>query len=144
MLRRELTKIVMQNIGELKIDWSENELLKMKSQIIRRVHFVWFLRKVFIPGALVLAVSSTVIIKSILGYHMAMIINNTVSRIQSFDFLGLAKYLFVAFQKTELDVLAMLVASGLLALYFGRKLIKESLNFMTRGTATPLTRNASL
>ncbi|MBI2024033.1 hypothetical protein HYT00_01450 [Candidatus Giovannonibacteria bacterium] len=133
----------MQNIGEINIAWSESELLKMKGQIVRRVHFSWFLRKVVVPGVLVLAVSGAVIIKGILDFHVSMIVNNTLSRLMSFDLFGLLKYLFVAFQKTELDMLAMLVASSLLALYFGRRLAKETFNFMTRGTANPLTRNVN-
>ena len=115
----------MENIN--KINWSERELSDFKRRVLRRVHFMWFMRKVFVPASLVIAVSGLVLYYAIKAQHVAVIIENMSARIASLDLLGLINYLFIAIKKTEWDLFAISVSAALLALYFGRKLVRESI-----------------
>jgi len=114
------------------INWSEHELDDLKSRVLRRVHFIWFMRKVFVPASFVIAVSGTVLYYAIKAQHVAVIIENLSARMASLDLLGLVKYILVAVQKTEWDLFAISASATLLALYFGRKLVRESINYWTR------------
>jgi len=117
-----------------KINWSDLELGAFKSRVLRRVHFIWFLRKVFIPASFVVAVSGLVLYYAIAAQNVAVIIGNLSARILSYDFSGLINYLFVAVEKTEWDLFAISASATLLALYFGRKLVRESIGYWTRST----------
>ncbi|OGF70427.1 hypothetical protein A3H65_01545 [Candidatus Giovannonibacteria bacterium RIFCSPLOWO2_02_FULL_45_14] len=123
----------MQNMeNKNNINWSEHELDDLKSRVLRRVHFIWFMRKVFVPASFVIAVSGTVLYYAIKAQHVAVIIENLSARMASLDLLGLVKYILVAVQKTEWDLFAISASATLLALYFGRKLVRESINYWTR------------
>src|SRR3989344_6041060 len=125
----------MQNMENTnKINWSDLELGAFKSRVLRRVHFIWFLRKVFIPASFVAAVSGLVLYYAIAAQNVAVIIGNLSARILSYDFSGLINYLFVAVEKTEWDLFAISASATLLALYFGRKLVRESIGYWTRST----------
>ncbi|OGF52285.1 hypothetical protein A3I27_01995 [Candidatus Giovannonibacteria bacterium RIFCSPLOWO2_02_FULL_43_11b] len=125
----------MQNMENTnKINWSDLELGAFKSRVLRRVHFIWFLRKVFIPASFVVAVSGLVLYYAIAAQNVAVIIGNLSARILSYDFSGLINYLFVAVEKTEWDLFAISASATLLALYFGRKLVRESIGYWTRST----------
>ena len=90
------------------------------------------MRKVFVPASLVIAVSGLVLYYAIKAQHVAVIIENMSARIASLDLLGLINYLFIAIKKTEWDLFAISVSAALLALYFGRKLVHESISYWTR------------
>src|SRR3972149_12205408 len=123
----------MQNMeNKNNINWSEHELDDLKSRVLRRVHFIGFMRKVFVPASFVIAVSGTVLYYAIKAQHVAVIIENLSARMASLDLLGLVKYILVAVQKTEWDLFAISASATLLALYFGRKLVRESINYWTR------------
>lgn len=123
----------MQNIeNKNNINWSNEDLSDFKSRILRRVHFIWFMQKVFVPASFVIAVSGFVLYYAIKAQNVAVIEKNLLGRIFSYDFIGLANYLFVAVQKTEWDLFAMSASATLLALYFGRKLVRESINYWSR------------
>ena len=122
----------MQNLNYNQIDWSQKELLRMKDRILRRVQMIWFLRKILIPAVFVFTVSGFTLFYAVSSQHVAVITQNILNRLSNFDFVGLAKYFLIAVQKTELDLLAMAVSAALLALYFGRKLIRETFNFRTK------------
>lgn len=116
-----------------KIEWSEQELGVLKSRVLRRVHFIWFLRKVFVPASFVISVSGLVLYYAIKAQNVAVITENLSARIAAYDLSGLVNYLFVAIQKTEWDLFAISASATLLALYFGRRLVRESINYWTRG-----------
>jgi len=101
----------------------------LKANVISRVRRVWFFRKVLAPGALVLAASGATLFYALKAQHVAMIAKNISERLGAMDLLGLAKYLIVAVQKTELDLFAISVSATLLAVYFGRRLIRETISF---------------
>src|SRR3989338_1611099 len=125
----------MQNMeNKNSINWSEYELSAFKGRILRRVHFIWFMRKVFVPTSFVIAVSGIVLYYAIKAQHVAVIVENLSARIASLDLLGLVKYILVALQKTEWDLFAISASATLLALYFGRKLVRESIGYWTRST----------
>lgn len=121
-----------------KFIWSEKELSVLRRQIVKRVHFAWFLRKIFIPASSVILASGLVLYYAVKSRNVAVIEHNISSRLLSYDFSGLAHYLIVAVQNTQWDVLAIGVSSTLLALYFGRKLIRESINYLVRGGSMAL------
>ena len=123
----------MQNLNYNQINWSEAELLTLKNRILKRVNLVWFLRKVLAPAVFVFTVSGFALFYAVSSQHVAVITQNISNRLSAFDLVGLAKYVLIAVQKTELDLLAMAVSATLLALYFGRKLIREAFNFRTKG-----------
>lgn len=124
----------MTNLEKLnKIIWTEQELLQIKNRIMKRIQMIWFLKKVLMPTSFVLAVSGLVLFYAIKAQHAAVILENISERAAAFDFLGLLKYFMVAVQKTELDLFAISVSATLLAIYFGRRLIRETLNFWFRG-----------
>src|SRR3989344_8299141 len=114
------------------INWSERELSDFKGRVLRRAHFIWFMRKVFVPASFVIVASGIVLYYAIKAQHAAVIIENLSARIDSLDLFGLVKYILVAVQKTEWDLFAMSASATLLALYFGRKLIRESISYWTR------------
>lgn len=123
----------MQNMENInKINWSERELSGFKNRVLRRVHFMWFIRKVFVPASFVIAVSGLVLYYAVKAQHVAVIIENISARIASLDLLGLVNYLFIAVEKTEWDLFAISVSATLLALYFGRRLVRESISYWTR------------
>lgn len=115
-----------------KFSWSDKELSNLKERVIKRVNFAWFMRKVLIPASSAIAVSGIVLYYAIKSRNVAVIEHNISARLFSFDFAGLAHYLIVAVQKTQWDVLAISVSSTLLALYFGRKLIRETMSYLSR------------
>jgi len=123
----------MNNINE--INWSEKELGDLKGRILRRVYAVWFFKKVLIPAFSALAVSGAILFYAIKAQHVAVISQNISNRLAELDLVGLAKYLLVAVQKTELDLFALSASATLLAMYFGRRLIRETLNFWLKGSA---------
>ena len=123
----------MNNINE--INWSEKELGDLKGRILRRVYAVWFFKKVLIPAFSALAVSGAILFYAIKAQHVAVISQNISNRLAELDLVGLAKYLLVAVQKTELDLFALSASATLLAMYFGRRLMRETLNFWFKGSA---------
>ena len=111
------------------INWSDRELFELKSKILRRITTVWFLRRVLAPASFVLAASGAVLFYAIKAQHVAMIVKNISERLASFDLFELLKYLLVAVQRTELDLFVLSLSATLLAAYFGRRLVRESINF---------------
>lgn len=120
------------------LNWTEKELIELKSHTMRRVWRVWFFRRVFIPAGLVLALSGFILVRELSRVHVGIIFSNVLGRLANLELLGLANYFFVAVQKTELDSLLIMASSTLLALFFGRRLIRETLFLATRKTSTSL------
>ncbi|MDP3784735.1 MAG: hypothetical protein Q8R12_01505 [bacterium] len=115
------------------IQWSEQELNTLKTSIVSRVRRVWFFKTVLAPAALVLAASGTVLLYAIKTQHVAVIAQNIFERLTALDLIGLAQYFLVAVQKTELDLFAISVSATLLVVYFGRRLIRETIHFWMKG-----------
>ena len=111
------------------LNWSDVELNGIKARILQRVYVSWFVRKIMVPTISVLAISGGVLFYAVKAQHVAMIFRNISKLLSNMDVIGLSKYLLVAVQKTELDLLALTVSATLLALYFSRKLIRETLSF---------------
>lgn len=114
--------------------WSESELKGLKTNILRRVQFAWFIKKVLMPAGFVLVASGAILFYAIKAQHVAVILENISEKVAALDIIGLARYFLIAVGKTELDLLAMSVSASLLALYFGRKLIRESVNLFIKGS----------
>lgn len=113
------------------INWTEQELIALKNRLMGRVYLAWFLKRVFIPAGLVLAVSGFILVKELASVHLGIIVSNTLERMAKLELLGLANYFLVAIRETELDSLLIMVSATLLAAFFGRRLIRETLSFWT-------------
>lgn len=113
------------------INWTEQELTALKNRLMGRVYWAWFLKRVFIPAGLVLAVSGFILVKELASVHLGIIVSNTLERMAKLELLGLANYFLVAIRETELDSLLIMVSATLLAAFFGRRLIRETLSFWT-------------
>ncbi|HBT81210.1 TPA: hypothetical protein DEB04_00605 [Candidatus Giovannonibacteria bacterium] len=113
------------------INWTEQELIALKTRLMGRVYWAWFLKRVFIPAGLVLAVSGFILVKELSSVHLGIIAGNTLGQLAKLEFLGLANYFWVALRETEFDSFLIMVSAALLAAFFGRRLIRETLNFWT-------------
>ena len=113
------------------INWTEQELIALKNRLMGRVYWAWFLKRVFIPAGLVLAVSGFILVKELSSVHVGIIVSNVLERVAKLELLGLTNYFWVALRETELDSLLIMVSSTLLAAFFGRRLIRETLSFWT-------------
>ncbi len=113
------------------INWTEQELIALKNRLMGRVYWAWFLKRVFIPAGLVLAVSGFILVKELSSVHVGIIVSNVLERVAKLELLGLTNYFWVALRETELDSLLIMVSATLLAAFFGRRLIRETLSFWT-------------
>lgn len=107
------------------LDWSAPELAELKRRLMRRVYAVWFLRKVFVPGVLVLPLAGWLVWQGLWKFNLGIILENTLARLGALDFSGLWKYFFVALRETEHDALLILLSASLLLAFFARKLVRD-------------------
>lgn len=118
----------------INLNWSEKELSNLRSSILRRVQAVWFFKKVLLPAGAALLASGAVLAYALKTRHVAAIWTN----MQGLDLPALARLILDAVQKTDLDFLVMSASASLLALYFGRKLVRETMDFWFK-KRSPLT-----
>ena len=116
------------------INWNDSELARFKERTMRRIHWIWFMKKVIWPASFVLAVSGFILVKELLSMNLGIILNNILERVAKLEVLGLANYFLVAVRETEFDSLILILSALALGLFFGRKLIKESANFLVRSS----------
>lgn len=114
------------------MEWSNKELMDIKNRILRRVQLVWFMRNIAIPSVSILILSFGALFYALKTRHIAAILENA----RGLDIAGLFKLFIDAVQKTDADFLVLSVSATLLLLYFGRKLIRESVNLWFGRTST--------
>jgi len=114
------------------ITWSEKELQTQKARIMRRVYFIWFLKKVIAPAIFIVPFVGFILFREISGYHVQIILNNTMERLSNFDLVGLSNYLVTALYYTEYDSLLMVGFAIFAGAFFARRLVRDVMLFWTR------------
>lgn len=98
---------------------------KLKSEVMRRIYFIFFLKKTFSPLALELMglfLSALVIASSV---SLSNILANTLHTLQSQNMTNIAEYYFVAFRDTEGVVQGTIVVSLILIFFVAKKPLKN-------------------
>lgn len=108
-----------------KYNWGEKDLEAFKKRVMRRVYLSWFMRKVLIPAFIILPVTAILLVKELSSLAVKSIIGTAIFKLTSFNFIGFFHYFIDAIRFTELDSLLIMVSSAGLALYFGRRIIRD-------------------
>ena len=111
------------------MEWSSQELSHLKTRLMRRVYFSWFLKKALGPALIALPLAGLVLFLELSHFNLRVIANNILGRLAAFDLAGLWKYFFAAIRETERDALMVLLSTLLLAAFFARKLIRDTIAF---------------
>ena len=114
------------------MEWSSQELSNLKTRLMRRVYFSWFLKKALGPALIALPLAGLVLFLELSHFNLRVIANNILGRLWAFDLAGLWKYFFAAIRETERDALMVLLSTLLLAAFFARKLIRDTIAFWSQ------------
>ncbi len=114
------------------MEWSSQELSHLKTRLMRRVYFSWFLKKALLPALIALPLAGLVLFLELSHFNLRIIANNIFQRLAAFDLAGLWKYFFAAIRETERDTLMVLLSTLLLAAFFARKLIRDTIAFWSQ------------
>ena len=114
------------------MEWSSQELSHLKTRLMRRGDFLWFLKKALGPALIALPLAGLVLFLELSHFNLRVIANNILGRLWAFDLAGLWKYFFAAIRETERDALMVLLSTLLLAAFFARKLIRDTIAFWSQ------------
>lgn len=120
------------------MEWSSQELSYLKTRLMRRVYFMWFLKKALLPALTALPLAGLVLFLELSRFNLRIISNNILVRLTAFDLAGLWKYFLVAIRETERDTLMVLLSVLLLAAFFARKLIRDTIAFWSQSQSSTL------
>ncbi len=112
-------------------EWSQGELDDFKKAVMKRIYLSWFLRKVLLPASLILPAAIFLLVKEISNIAVSNVINTALIKLSHLNLIGLFNFIIAAIRFTEIDGLLIMISSFLLALFFGRKIIREFYSYIT-------------
>ncbi len=117
--------MIMQNTNIKNSYWNDDELGLLKKQIMRGIYFRWFMRKIFVPAFIVLPIAVVLMLRELSHIALGNIFGTLSIKVSQLNLFGILNYGFVAIRATQLDSLLIMLSSTLLALFFGRKIIRD-------------------
>lgn len=113
-------------------DWSESELSAFKKRVMRHVYISWFAKKILLPAFVILPVSALILLRELSSVSLGSILGTAILKLQDFNFIGLWNYFIATIRYTELDSLLVMSSSFLLAVFFGRRIIRDFYAYLIR------------